>query len=205
MKFLCGVTPFDLHFFVFHMSQIFVARRIDSSLNAHFELLAMILVIGFLWWCDLRAFFEIISHSKSPRSSIMVFSFNGSDFDFWTNMLTLFKIKILDIRVAETLLFGSSSYFVVEFFFKKKDLLCERVVCVSMWHGMTRFSWNWVALSPSLYFPEIQQLAIKIENEYGFVIRSARTDYPPVLWKPTCDQVETPFNGRLSLTGISSL
>ena len=29
--------------------------------------------------------------------------------------------------------------------------------------------------------PEIKQLAIKIENEYGFVIRSARTDYPPVL------------------------
>ena len=31
--------------------------------------------------------------------------------------------------------------------------------------------------------PEINQLEIKIENEYGFVIRSARTDYPPVLWK----------------------
>jgi hypothetical protein len=29
--------------------------------------------------------------------------------------------------------------------------------------------------------PEIKQLAIKIENEYGFVIHSARTDYPPVL------------------------
>jgi hypothetical protein len=39
--------------------------------------------------------------------------------------------------------------------------------------------------------PEIKQLAIKIENEYGFVIRSMRTDYPPVLWKPTCDQVES--------------
>ena len=28
---------------------------------------------------------------------------------------------------------------------------------------------------------EIKQLAIKIENEYGFVIHSARTNYPPVL------------------------
>lgn len=43
--------------------------------------------------------------------------------------------------------------------------------------------------------PEIKQLAIKIENEYGFVIRSARMDYPPVLWKLTCDQVESPFKG----------
>ena len=31
--------------------------------------------------------------------------------------------------------------------------------------------------------PEMKQLAIKIENEYGFVIRSARTDYPPIVWK----------------------
>ena len=125
--------------------------------------------------------------------------------DFWTIMLTLFWIKRLDIRVAETLLLVSSSFFVERFSLWKIDLLCERVVCVSMWHGMTWFNWNRVELSPSLYFPEIQQLAIKIENEYGFVIHSARTDYPPVLWKPTCDQVETPFNGRLSLTGISSL
>jgi hypothetical protein len=29
--------------------------------------------------------------------------------------------------------------------------------------------------------PEIKQLAIKIENEYGFVIHSARMDYPLVL------------------------
>ena len=33
----------------------------------------------------------------------------------------------------------------------------------------------------------------KVKNEYGFVIRSARMYYPPVLWKPTCDQIEFPF------------
>ena len=37
----------------------------------------------------------------------------------------------------------------------------------------------------------MKQLAIKIENEHGFVIRSARMYYPPVLGKPTCDQVES--------------
>ena len=45
----------------------------------------------------------------------------------------------------------------------------------------------------------------KAKNESGFVIRSARTYYPPVLWKPTCDQIEFPFQGRFFLTGISSL
>ena len=64
----------------FFMSQISVARSIDFSLNANFDFVAMILVIWFLWWCDLWAFFEIISHSKSPRSSVVVISFISGDF-----------------------------------------------------------------------------------------------------------------------------
>ena len=37
---------------------------------------------------------------------------------------------------------------------------------------LTRLIWNQEPLSPSLYEPEMKQLAIKLENEYGFVIRS---------------------------------
>ena len=38
--------------------------------------------------------------------------------------------------------------------------------------GLTRLCWNQEPPSPSLYESEIKQLAIKLENEYGFVIRS---------------------------------
>ena len=172
MKFLSGVTPFDLHSFVFCMTQIFVARRIDSSLIAHFELQQ------WSWWFEIPLMMWSLSFSL--RSSAIV---NLQAHPLWSFPSTVVN-WLLDHH-AHTLLdletcHQSSGNVVVSLFiilccrilFEKwsslwKSCLCEHVAWNDMIHlemgriiSIFIFSWNetvsnkdreWIWLCHSFY------------------------------------------------------
>ena len=101
-------------------------------------------------------------------------------------MLTPFWIRRLYIRVVDQETFhqscgnvvGSLSTFVVESL--SSSLIVRRMCEHEVWIDPIQLELRTIN-TIFICVPEIKQLAIKIENEYGFVIRSARTDYPPVL------------------------
>jgi hypothetical protein len=101
-------------------------------------------------------------------------------------MLTPFSIRRLHIRVADQETFhqscgnvvGSLSTFVVVSL--SSSLIVRRMCEHEVWIDPIQLEIGAIN-AIFIYVLEIKQLAIKIENEYGFVIRSERTDYPPVL------------------------